>query len=550
MGIPHYFYNIYKQYNRGEDGSLLIDEHNLKRKLPSYLFFDYNSMIHPCAQKTLLRIGDQENISNDEIEECIVEDCILYTRYVISMLQPKYVYIMIDGVAPRAKITQQRERRYKSYFFAQKETDETELKAKWNTNKITPGTKFMDTLKKRIESFIEQYKQVSECQIVLSCSNEKGEGEHKMMKIIKDLSINDYNDKICIYGLDADLIMLSLLSKHSNSIILVRDNTHNDTLSEAQKIFTYLDVSNLSNAIMRDLIRQIKTNDAVCSKQLVQDYVFLCFLLGNDFLHHIPSLTVKENGTHMLIKAYSKSITKGKTSLVKKDKLEQGLFEECIDWDFLVDIFKELANVEDYYFLNMAREHKLNTIDQVPNVTFVNKDYVKYKEGDGNYKMRYYRFYGIENVNDSCFEYIKGLLWVLGYYNGHCHNNWTWSYGSDNTPFVSDLYTFMMNHQKDKYVFLKKCIQDSYSLKASRCLTPLEQLFLVLPRDSLYEILSEIDANFTEKVKRVLNNQSLATIKAFPKQLVIDVANKEYLWQSTVLFDKFDESILQMIILL
>jgi hypothetical protein len=111
---------------------------------------------------------------------------------------------MIDGVAPRAKINQQRERRYKSHFFKGlpliKESNESndingsndKIKVSWNSNKITPGTLFMEKLSNSLNKFkIELLDNkntdfYAPKDIIISDSNEAGEGEHKMMKIISN----------------------------------------------------------------------------------------------------------------------------------------------------------------------------------------------------------------------------------------------------------------------------------------------------------------------------------------------------------------------------
>ena len=111
MGIPWYFYTIYKKYNYEND--LMINENVISEIEIEYLFLDYNSMIHPCAQK-VLALTDETNES--KLEELIIKTCLDYTRYIINVIKPRITYIMIDGVAPRAKINQQRERRYKSHF--------------------------------------------------------------------------------------------------------------------------------------------------------------------------------------------------------------------------------------------------------------------------------------------------------------------------------------------------------------------------------------------------------------------------------------------------
>ena len=166
MGIPYYFYNIYKKYNIEND--LIINENDISKCNIEYLFLDYNSMIHPCAQKTLelleLELNENKNkelYSNEYIENSIIDYCIHYTKYIIHIINPKYIYIMIDGVAPRAKINQQRGRRYKTHFLKLANTKKNENEKytlTWNSNKITPGTKFMDKLILKLNDFKNEYK--------------------------------------------------------------------------------------------------------------------------------------------------------------------------------------------------------------------------------------------------------------------------------------------------------------------------------------------------------------------------------------------------------
>jgi 5'-3' exoribonuclease 1 len=211
MGIPYYFYTLYKKYNKAK---LMITEYDIANMSIEHLFFDYNSMIHPCAHQALAQATPQTPQS--ELETQILEACLSYTRYVIDLLKPVHVHIMIDGVAPRAKINQQRERRYKSHFLKTLSTEQTEG-VQWDTNKITPGTYFMKKLKTELVQFVtimcRDNPHVES--INISDADEPGEGEHKMMKYIEE-TMGNTRSQIAIYGLDADLIMLSLLSKASD----------------------------------------------------------------------------------------------------------------------------------------------------------------------------------------------------------------------------------------------------------------------------------------------------------------------------------------------
>ena len=73
--------------------------------------------------------------------------------------------------------------------------------------------------------------------IIYSSYKEAGEGEHKIIQYIKTTYQNKKLSHV-IYGLDADLIMLSLLNKYSSKIILLRDNQNKN--SEKDDTFTCL----------------------------------------------------------------------------------------------------------------------------------------------------------------------------------------------------------------------------------------------------------------------------------------------------------------------
>lgn len=565
MGIPWYFYNIYTKYNIEND--LVINEDDINNLNIKDLFLDYNSMIHPCSQKEIelyeLEIQEKNILFNEyELEQRIIENCLNYTRYIISIIKPKYVYIMIDGVAPRAKINQQRERRYKSHFFKNiqhNDLDNNKIKINWNSNKITPGTLFMDKLSNALNSFKidvlnnDKYSYVPE-DIIISDSNDPGEGEHKMMNMISKMNVDmNIDKKICIYGLDADLIMLSLINKYSDNIILIRDNTFNKKLIESKRTYMYVNISKLKRYICKDLRNENinLTIERINDTSLLFDYIFLCFLLGNDFLEHIPSLLIKENGLNILVKYYNLVMnTKNYKSLITINNTNTN-----INIDMLKDIFYYLSKSEEYFFKNVYSVYKLNKtkqlktiykdnydIDQINNqydiynMYFYKDDILKLNEL--GYKERYYNFYGINtntlNINEICKNYLSGLHWILGYYNGHIHGNWDWVYKYESIPFASDIFNYL-NHNKIDVTFYK-----------NQPNTTIEQLFMVLPRDSLLEIIGELDINLSSKIKRIFNINSNQLEKYYPTKIHMELINKEYLWQSKIFLKSFESKILDL----
>lgn len=565
MGIPYYFYTLYKKY---ANAKLMLREHEMSDISIDHLFFDYNSMIHPCAHQvlenhTLTTLPHQ--LFNCDVEDEIIKHTLGYTRFIIDMLKPKHVHIMIDGVAPRAKINQQRERRYKSHFFktlTDKEHKERDVgsdlqeRIEWDTNKITPGTDFMNKLKQQLQVFrtvmLKDNTQLHD--MYISDAEEKGEGEHKMMKVIEQIN---GGSTIFIYGLDADLIMLSLLSKASDRIVLLRDNTFNSKLKESQRTFTYLDIKQLQVAIYEE-VRSLCDDQSFNypKDNVIADYIFLCFMMGNDFLDHLPSLLIKENGINALMKFYISSLRDSNYQpLVSLDRSVP--LQRRIRWEMLKEILKGLSASEDYFFKSVYSVYKkqadiykdtdlTNFTTDNPDATnkclhFCIEDSVKFNEP--GYKSRYYLYYGINDIDKVCHDYLKGMMWVWGYYNGHEHNNWTWFYPHHGTPFVSDLYNFL----NGKLFRLQQVIND-IDLMPSEPNTPLEQLMMVLPRDSLVGILHEIHPELCEKMRRMFATNSTVLNIHYPTRLVVDLLHKEYLWQSKLFIEPYDKQLLRFLI--
>ena len=173
--------------------------------------------------------------------------------HLFEKIKPKKLFfIAVDGVAPRAKMNQQRSRRFRTAKEAREVKEKAERKGEklpkekaFDSNCITPGmyipsprpslgliaigTTFMAKLSEYLKYFVN--KKISEdsnwreCQVILSGHDVPGEGEHKIMEYIrKSRAQPDYNPNVrhCLYGLDADLIMLGLLS-HDPHFCLLRE---------------------------------------------------------------------------------------------------------------------------------------------------------------------------------------------------------------------------------------------------------------------------------------------------------------------------------------
>lgn len=279
MGIPSYFSNIVKRHKS------IIKRLAGLPKIHN-LYMDTNGLIYDAVRL----IGSNRGMSNDEYETLIIDTvCNKIDEYLALFCPSDKLMIAFDGVAPVAKLNQQRERRYKSWFTSVVEDTITRKNAlidplavdavavsggapktapssqkAWNTSAITPGTAFMKKLNTRMRDYCEVKARVIGNQVayVYSGSDIPGEGEHKIFEYIRENSKYHQDTVTLIYGLDADLIMLCLNHLHiSQSIYLYRDTPEfiqslDSTLSSNDQY--YLDIPEFACSL-EEIMRETKS---------------------------------------------------------------------------------------------------------------------------------------------------------------------------------------------------------------------------------------------------------------------------------------------------
>ena len=241
MGIPTYFRVITQQY---------ADIIKTSRpNICNHFFVDFNGLIHQAAYSVLDNQQVSNEVTNKEIETSIIDKTWDYLKTCINYADPKNVtYTCIDGVAPIAKMSQQRKRRYLTVL----NNKLLGIKPIWDRNAISPGTSFMINLEAYMSKQFRE-KGTNGSLNYFSGSDEPGEGEHKLFTIINTIR----KDEVAVvYGLDADLIMLSLMSHHPK-IYLMREPQHvqKDLVNNnSQDIpFIYLDVHLLRISLLIEL---------------------------------------------------------------------------------------------------------------------------------------------------------------------------------------------------------------------------------------------------------------------------------------------------------
>ena len=347
MGIPSYFSYIIKNYS------------NIIRKFKDvnddskidHLMMDCNSIIYDAY-----RIIENDNkilpIELSVVEPLLIKYVLDKIRHYIQFISPKHtVFITFDGVAPFAKMSQQKTRRYKTEFSKIIESQQVDniintSQSLWNTTAITPGTPFMTALRNSIHSeFKGQERKYNLDKILISCSDEPGEGEHKLFENIRTDICAD--ETVAVYGLDSDLIMLSIFHlQYTDNIYVFREVPEFKSILPADHKFEpdeklFLDIKSLHLSIFEEMGSGNK-------EQSVNDYIFMCFLLGNDFLPHFPCLNIRTNGIRNLMGLYKEHIGK----FHDKGRCLVSITDFTINWINVKILFQEIARQEHRFLLH------------------------------------------------------------------------------------------------------------------------------------------------------------------------------------------------------
>lgn len=554
MGVPYCFAWLKKK------NKVSIIKRSEFDKEIDILYFDWNCLLHPQCFKVLGLNIDLED--EEKLIRLMFNRIIEYTNYVIRFVCPKkYVFFAIDGVAPLAKIRQQRQRRF-GYANDYRKNIMDKFKIKynnWSNVVITPGTEFMDKLHKKVINYYSNEKNRKEycdkhfnpdLKVLYSSYHTPGEGEHKILQDLKNRYNENNKENIAIYGLDADLIFLAM-SSNRNNIYLVREeseisNKRNEDADNIAENLLYVDMddtmNNLNNGIKSKILDYLDDENVKLTSELsktidslnyINDYILICYLLGNDFLPHFYSLDLRRGGMEIIIENYVKNLIKNNFNLMveKKDKINinNKIFIDFIkflsdsEFDFLKNKLHHLIYIEKNRTRCFEKEpYKIEIWKKENLIGEKIEDKILLGKGDKeDWKERYYKYIGSEEnreeyINKLSENYLQGIIWTANYYMDKCID-WRWQFNFTHPPLMMDFYKYLENNFLDEKNFNKIEFLNRESLPI------FVQLTSVLPPKFNYLL--------PKNYRYLSTSEDSAVIDMFPIEYKVDKIYKSKLYQ-------------------
>ena len=494
-------------------------------QLVSSVSLDFNGIAHQARQNVLGENNRDPQVAKaiintppEQLQLEIFNEVDNVMLQIIQAFRPRDTLIIaIDGVAPGGKMQQQKGRREKA-------ARDQLGNLPFGSNVITPGTEFMINLDQHIVRFIAKYRDYLPRKVIYSSHLEPGEGEHKIMDYYRAGEVSDgltiaQGGVHILYGLDADLFMLAMLTPLDNIYISRKDD--NEVVS--------------INVIKEYLLTRSTNPD---------DFVVMMFLIGNDFLPHIPALEQLSETIDMLLTIYSQDTYK----LTRP--LDDDTERREINWVEMSRFIKVVAEREDdllaglsvrafkypsrflqgaligdqFYpqnFRSLWYQNALGTRGTPEFVTSLQQIIARYVPDYRDYLLNPIMAETVintisdvtaERVEKMVNDYLKTMSWVYLYYcEGTTAVNHDWAYPYYHTPMIADIASVL-----DRVTFNTGVYQ---SYEGMVVFTALHQLLAVLPVRSQSLIPQEIQS---------LMDYDSPIRDLYPTKFIVELDGKEY----------------------
>ncbi|KAG7262043.1 hypothetical protein CRUP_015991 [Coryphaenoides rupestris] len=478
MGVPKFYRWISERFPCLSE---VVKEH----QIPEFdnLYLDMNGIIHQCSHP------NDEDVHFRISEEKIFSDIFHYLEVLFRIIRPRKVFFMaVDGKA-----------------LEKGEVLPTE--ARFDSNCITPGTEFMVRLQEQLQYFVNN-KLTSDhswqgVRVYLSGHETPGEGEHKIMEFIRSENArpgHDPNTRHCLYGLDADLIMLGLTS-HEPHFSLLREEVRFGGKKSQKRIATPEETTFhlLHLSLMREYIDyefsalRTQIGFEYDLERIIDDWVLMGFLVGNDFIPHLPHLHINHDALPLLYRTYISVLPKLGGYLNENGHLNLHNFEKYLE---------KLSEDSALCLATLASANKEQPEEEEEEDEMFETEFRQYK------RTYYMNKLGVAVVSDEFLAdhakcYVEGIQWILHYYY-HGVQSWSWNIAGLRLTF--DL---------------------------GRPFMPFQQLLAVLPAASK-DLLPLA-------YRHLMTSQTSSILQYYPLDFRTDLNGKQQEWEAVVLIPFIDE---------
>ena len=433
--------------------------------------------------------------------------------------------------------------------------------------------------------------------VIVSGPDVPGEGEHKVMEYIRAGQLNQdpyglyqSNQTHVLYGLDADLIMLGLVT-HEPQFMLLREKMsvvmagrgrskfrkRKDMLDYDANDFEVLELQLLRQMLAIQFRRFADFLPQYSLERIIDDFVFMCFAVGNDFMPHAPHLEIDSGALQLMMSTYIDMLEQWQGYITKKEKIHPQRLEEFL---------YRLAIYEEEHFKRRGSEEnepgwKLpSDAEEDDDLDFYGTFYsgaptplcaavANNKDGGpeppaeersmaptGNRSFRrqhpndlsrsYRDFYyhtklgwPVQDRSRTLFRrrelvraYVEGLHWNLNYYHNGCPA-WDWYFPHLYAPLVTDMVNLPEFYQNN-------IDEEGFGTFAFDLGTPLDslaQLLSVLPPQSA--------ALLPKPLGQLMLHPSSPLTSFYPSDFVSDSNGKRQSWEAVVQIPFIDAGLLR-----
>lgn len=539
MGIPTFF-RILIEKTRTSKQTLLFSKDDMKHRT-DYFFIDFNAILYT--------VWNESSSKHENIQTYLIQDVINKLRHLIEnvVCPNKNTVIAMDGVAPIAKIIQQRQRRIKSlkthHYLSNNKSSSWDLSCH-----ACPGTRFMKSMANEIRKYIKN------SNIILSDSLSRGEGEHKILHYIRTLYEKEPLSYITVFSPDNDLISLLLLTKKKNMSIL---RFTLDESNEYEKPFIQDGVYFISIDNIQQLIKQSYFQNDI-TDNWIYDYNFLLFMVGNDFIPSLPFMKIRSKGLDLLLSIYQ--------DIQYNFKYSSLIYKEDVHWKINISFFKKIIHELSIREKHLMKKHhdsllesfsghiptyhykslqKLSPQDQYKNifehVSIFNPLHPLCSQYSYQLKSIHFNYLSADKWKDEYYKmfsghyplikykmvekYIQSLLFTLSYYLDECPS-WTWGYTYDIAPLFSDIKNVLENNEQLLSSFSKDINNLSYK----------EQLAIIIPHEQQMNIFP---MTFVKKLRKCPRYN---TYFPYHKDVILNAWHgNKYIYAETILSPIFED---------